>query len=319
MTKQKKALPVFLGLFLLATPSCTRVPDKIEPKIDYSVQDRYLQSLPSSFPHLTEEEKREEWGKEYRIAKGFAGELDLYRAITAFKRALYLLPKEAKERKLELQYEVILCYYIGKKYEEAIRTFENSELKFMPAEFPPKEDLLTILFDSYSQTNQTEKANQVLEYMASYYLETAAKLQLARALLDGNVASVKEFATKPGYDYLSPLLDCYGKSKKSIAKAQTLNAVLPGTGYLYLGQKQSAMTAFLLNGLFIGTSYYFFHKGNIPAGIIFTGFEAGWYFGGIYGAGEEAKFYNERIYERCATPVMNKQKLFPILSLRYAF
>ena len=53
--------------------------------------------------------------------------------------------------------------------------------------------------------------------------------------------------------------------------------------------------------------------------MIFAGFEMGWYFGGIYGAGEEAKFYNERVYEAYATPMMNQRKLFPALSLQYAF
>ena len=34
--------------------------------------------------------------------------------------------------------------------------------------------------------------------------------------------------------------------KKVIGTAQALNALMPGAGYLYLGQKQSATTAFFL-------------------------------------------------------------------------
>jgi hypothetical protein len=64
---------------------------------------------------------------------------------------------------------------------------------------------------------------------------------------------------------------------------------------------------------------YFFETGNIPAGAIFTSFEAGWYFGGIYGGGLEAKAYNERLYESLATPVLMKENLFPGLMIRYAF
>ena len=41
--------------------------------------------------------------------------------------------------------------------------------------------------------------------------------------------------------------------------------------------------------------------------------------GGIYGAGEEAKFYNERIYETGATGVLHERNLFPPLMLRHAF
>ena len=45
----------------------------------------------------------------------------------------------------------------------------------------------------------------------------------------------------------------------------------------------------------------------------------GWYFGGIYGAGEEAKFYNEKIYEKAASPYMTEEKIFPILMVKHAF
>ncbi|MBS0627485.1 MAG: tetratricopeptide repeat protein [Verrucomicrobia bacterium] len=320
MIKNKKYLRLILALGCILLPSaCTRVPEQIEPKIDYSVQDRYLLKLPSPFEPLSEEESKAEWAREYKVAMGFAHELDLYQAITAFKRAVYLLPKQEKKRKLELQYEILLCYYIGKKYPEVIQTFESSGLHFVGAEFTASHDLLTILFDSYNHIKEPEKADKILQYMEIYYPEDAQKLSLSRALLEGNLPLIEKFSTSSDFNYLSSLLTCYDTEKKSIQKAQIFNALLPGAGYLYLGQKQSAMTAFLLNGLFIGASYYFFHKGNIPAGVIFTGFESGWYFGGIYGAGEEAKFYNERMYEKCATPVMNKHQLFPILSLRYAF
>ena len=79
------------------------------------------------------------------------------------------------------------------------------------------------------------------------------------------------------------------------------------------------MTAFFLNGLFLAAAYQFFHRGNVAAGIITLSFEAGWYFGGIYGAGQEAKYYNERIYERNASAVLNDSKLFPVLMLDHAF
>ena len=109
-------------------------------------------------------------------------------------------------------------------------------------------------------------------------------------------------------------------SRKSRSqKPKTLNAFLPGAGYLYVGQKQSAMTAFLLNGLFIAAAVHFFNHKQYAAGAITLSFETGWYFGGIYGAGESAKLYNERVYERHAYSVLNQEKLFPLLMLRYGF
>ena len=45
----------------------------------------------------------------------------------------------------------------------------------------------------------------------------------------------------------------------------------------------------------------------------------GWYFGSIHGAAEEAKFYNERIYETEASKIMNDKKLFPQFMLNFSF
>ena len=90
-------------------------------------------------------------------------------------------------------------------------------------------------------------------------------------------------------------------------------------GYLYLGQKKSALSSFLFNTLFIYTSYYFFKEGNIAAGIITSCFEFGWYLGSVYGAGESAKYYNERLYEKYAAPVMAQNKHCSTFMLRYGF
>jgi len=135
--------------------------------------------------------------------------------------------------------------------------------------------------------------------------------------LKGDIKALEEKA--PSYPEVETVLKQYQLEKKSVKTAQLLNSFIPGAGYFYVGQTQYAITAFLLNGLFIWASTYFFQHGNTAAGIIFTSVEAGWYFGGIYGVGQEAKLYNERIYEKYATPMMNEHNYFPILMLQYGF
>jgi tetratricopeptide (TPR) repeat protein len=304
-----------IGLLFLC--ACHHIPDDKRPKLSHVVQDKYLKNLPSPFPPLAAHERHEDWGKEYLIALGFARELDLYQALTAFKRAEFLLSASSLSRKTEIEYEELLCYYLGKKYYEAITIFEHSSLKHVSPEFPAYKDLLIILYDCYLNHNEQEKADKVLQIIHQTDTALGSKISLSGALIQGDIPTLKKDAeTNPD---IKKLLDSYQIQKKSIAAAQTLNAFLPGAGYLYIGQKQSACTAFLLNGLFIWASVYFFERGNLAAGLITTSFEAGWYFGGIYGAGLETKFYNERMYERVAIPMMNEKKLFPILMLQHAF
>src|SRR5690606_3965994 len=111
---------------------------------------------------------------------------------------------------------------------------------------------------------------------------TGEELKVSSAIREGNLVAINEFASGFQHQsYLDDLLLCYKSNKKSVATAQVLNAIIPGAGYYYIGQKKSAMTAFLLNGLFIAAATQVFLHKHVAAGIITTGFEAGWYFGGI--------------------------------------
>lgn len=284
---------ILLCLALLT--SCYRVPDTIQPEINWTVQDRYLLALPSIFEPLSPAEKSQDWGKEYLIGKTFARQLDLYRAITAFRRAEILDPPTP--RNLEISYEILLCYYLGQRYQDLINTFTVSKLPTVPTSFPAYGDLLVILYDSYRQIDEEQKAAQVLDLIKEHNPTIYEGLKTYTLLKKGEY----------------PL----AFQKKSVAAAQWLNALIPGAGYLYIGQIQTAITALLVNGLFILAVIHSFRRRSYALAIILLSFEAGWYFGGIYGAGLEAKHYNERLYERSASELMNRNGLFPIFMLKY--
>jgi len=172
----KLLLIVLLGM----TPSCYRVPDKIEPQINYSVQDRYIKRLESAFTPLNYSESKEAWGIEYTIAQKFAQELDLYRAITAFKRAEFLLPHDHEKRLEEIQYQILLSYYLGKRYDEVLLLFNHSTLYHVKESFPAYHDLLVILYESYLETGENEKATYILRIISHYFPETGNKLHFSK-------------------------------------------------------------------------------------------------------------------------------------------
>ena len=306
-------------LTLLLLASCYRVPDRIDPHISCQLQDQYFQRLTSAFTPLTDEERGSDWGKEYIIARAFAFELDLYRAVSTFKRAQILI-FDHQNRKLEIQYDILLCFFLGKRYDEAVEAFEKSDLAHVDKTFPAYRDLLLVLYESYRELKCEEKQAKIVELLEKSFPDTSEELKVSLAIREGDLPTINAFAS--GFQspsYLDNLVDGYATQKKSVATAQWLNALMPGAGYLYIGQRKSALTAFLLNGLFITAAVEFFLHNHLAAGIITTGFEAGWYFGGIYGAGEEAKYYNERIYEKTASVVLGEYELFPILMLNHAF
>ena len=310
-----------LLLFTLLVVSCgTYVSDRIDPRLCYQVQEQHFSRLKSAFPPLDPDERAADWGKEMMIAQAFARDLDLYRAVSTYRRAEILIPEEFIARKLEIQYDIFLCYYLGKRYEEALENVERSGLEFVDKSFPAYHDLLLILYECYHESENEEREARVRELIKTTFPETDEQLRVSLALRSANLVAINEINSDLQHpSYLDQPLDNYAAEKKSVGKAQMLNALLPGAGYLYLGQKKSAFTALFLNGLFIAAAYQFFHHHHVAAGIITTSFESGWYFGGIYGAGEEAKFYNERLYEKNASRVLNNYNLFPPLMLRYAF
>ena len=121
-------IPFFLSMLIIFA-GCCRVPIEIHPQLQESVQDTYLQTLPSPSPSLTLSEQSTRWGEEYTIAQKFAQELDLYRAITAFKRAAFLLsPTASIDRRAAIQYHILLCYYLGQRYDAVIEAFTRSSL-----------------------------------------------------------------------------------------------------------------------------------------------------------------------------------------------
>ena len=117
-----------LLLSILLITGCNTAKIALNPELDYSVQDKYIQNLQPIFTSLSEEEVSQRWGQEYQIGFAFAKKLDLYQAITAFKRADILIPENNFQRKAEIQYHIINCYYLGKKYFDVIDTFEDSIL-----------------------------------------------------------------------------------------------------------------------------------------------------------------------------------------------
>lgn len=305
---------------------CTyRVPNRIEPIIQPPPHPKEIQRerricfpLPedfsrSPFPPLSEEERKEDWGKEYFIALTFAEDFDLYRAITGFKRALCLVPHQLKERKGEILYSIALAYYLGRKYQEVTYTIESTELLQVDETFPAFSDLLLILYDSYEQMGKCDHAAHVLSLIEDHNPEQGGKLTLLRIIKQADFDQLSQNTS------FEKIYRGYRKEAKSIRKAQTLNALLPGAGYWYVGMKQTAVTAFLINSLFIGAGTTFLCNKNYAAGIITLSLEGGWYFGGICGAGLAAKSYNEQLYCRFADKLTQREELFPVMMLNYSF
>lgn len=313
-----KTLAIFGSAIFLA--GCQNVNREMEPTITCPLQVERFAELPGAFPELSPEELQQEWGKECLLGNAFAEEWDLYRAITCYKRALILLPREDLNRRLQLDYAIILSYYLGNKYSEATACFEASELSQADSEFPAFSNLLVMIYDCYLLTGQEEKADCVMQAIELYSPQTSEDLRLYAAFKRGNPVEVRDLICRhPDEESLASYFSFYDRFAKSPKKAQVLNALLPGAGYYYVEQKRSALTSFIINALFTAAAYRFFQKGYPAAGAITASLEMGWYLGGINGAGIEAREFNTRLFEGVGRRVLLKNRGFPVLMFETSF
>jgi hypothetical protein len=323
---------ILLLILISFCAACARVPKHIEPVIHTPPHPKEIQrerrnflSLPSDFSvspfsPLLPEECAADWGKEYKIALCFAQDFDLYRAITGFKRALCLIPPEVMERKLELEYMVALAYFLGQKYVEAVYQIESTGLVRSDPSFAAFQDLLLILYESYGQLGKCEHAAHILKLIEENAPCQAEKLALLSAVKQADFDLLcRQAEDNSKRTYLNKIVSGYNKEAKSVRKAQILNAVFPGWGYWYVGLRQTAITAFVINSLFIGAAACFFVNDNTPAALITLSLEGGWYLGGISGAGFAAKQYNEHLYCSFADKIAQRERYFPLMMLRYTF
>jgi len=299
---------------LLVLASCYPHCAPMCPQISYDVKERDLRQLPAAFAPLSPSEQREPWAIELRVGQAFANELDFYRAITAYQRALILLPPNSA-REQQIHYSIVLAYYLAGRRCDALEAFERSPLVFVDATFPALKDLLLILYDCYQVECQPERAATVLYQLEQLDGEEAAAMRLSTSIRTFDWCGLEQTSATQ----LSCLMTDYCECKKSERRAELLAAALPGAGYWYVGQRQAAITSALLNGLFIWASYAFFRNGYIAAGIITTSLELGWYFGGIYGSASAARTYNQRLWESQSTPYMRHYRLFVPLRLSFRF
>lgn len=305
---------------LLFCASCQRMKADFEPTITYIPTDSYIAKMPSAFPKITKEEASQEWSKELRLGLGFVEEMDLYRAITCFKRAQFQIPSSTVARRQQIDFCIMQAYYLGFKHKEALDVFSSRNLIEVPVDFPAFNELQIMLHDCFSKNNEPEKAALIRGNLVKTNLDLADALLLSEVMIEGDLCSLENLIpTSRKRNALCGFLNDYYSQAKSVRKAQILNALLPGAGYAYVGQTKSAITSFVINALFIAAAYQFFHKGYIAAGLITSSLEFGWYYGGINGAGLAALRYNERLYECKAKDFMIQERLFPILMFDYAF
>jgi hypothetical protein len=243
---------------------------------------------------------------------GFADALfndgDYFRAITEYKRFLFLYPTDTRAGRVQLQ--VGLSYQRGQQWDEARQTFESiaqqhsdpaikaqaaylvGETSFLQGRYVQAITDLRPVAELYGQTPVGERARYLLGW---------SQLR-ARQWPEASQTFATIGTTSPLFPSSRALADAAREGenlpRKSPALAGLMSAIIPGTGHFYTGRFRDGTIALLLNGAFLAAGIEAVSAGNeAAAGILFF-FEAAWYSGAIYGAVNAAQKYNRDLEER---------------------
>ncbi len=239
------------------------------------------------------------------LADAFLAEGEYYRAITEYKKFLFLFPDSGKAD--SALFGVGTAYYRGGEYEPAARTFAAVREKHgKGAHAAP-----SAYFEGVSlwKLGRFDRAGAALDRVASLdpASEYAPLSLIGISLLSydakdipGCLQGLERFLSAYPRDAraerVRETLDLLGRNRelprKSPALAGAMSAVVPGSGYLYAGRYGDGLVAFVVNGLFIAGTVAAIHQENYAVAAIVGGIGVPFYIGNIYGSANAATKWN---------------------------
>ena len=223
-------------------------------------------------------------------------------ALLEIERLLYF-NKKAAINNANIYVNKLKCYEGLKEYDKGVIQYELS----FPTSIKQDYNVLFTVAHLYDKMQNYEQAISKYEEATELMLNTntiSPYCELAilyarrgdwdkaidsfnkKYLIDGNQISFQSS--------IQIIENMKGQKQKYPTIAMVLS-VVPGLGYLYTKQPQSAIAAFLINGALAYAGYTSFKNKNYGLGGILSVLNLSFYFGNIYGAGNSAIRYNDSI------------------------
>jgi putative membrane protein insertion efficiency factor len=244
----------------------------------------------------------------YHFAEWLKKRSDYGPAIIEYLRLEYYHPLSSYLS--DARKSVCQCYYFLGSYKEAIECGERLVHLAMPLQ--DKSDILLVMGASHFRGGNYHKAIEtfgtILRGGCPNDSENCAKALILQGLSNAYMRNWKDaerhfLKVSDRSKYKRQAQHCahlcgaiYSSKRRSSTLAGTL-AIIPGLGYLYDGYPRTALSAFIINGVFIWGTVEAFRENHDGLGTSLGVIGFGWYAGNIYGSVTSARRSNEK-YER---------------------
>jgi tetratricopeptide (TPR) repeat protein len=237
----------------------------------------------------------------FEFARSLQENHDYARAITEYQRHLSYYPDS--DYRPVVERNLLRCYYEAGQYRQAIGYGESvlgnashpesDEIRFYvgAASFKRTDYVKAeFYFGELGRENgpSRDKAQMAQGLTLAYELEWEKSWRLFEQIDDTSAYSIKALGcarlAREGANlkYKDPTL-------------AGVAAIIPGLGYLYAGYPKTALSAFVVNALFIWGTYEAFRNDLPGLGATLAVFGIGWYSGNIYGSVTSAKRRNMKM------------------------
>lgn len=229
---------------------------------------------------------------------------EYYRAITELKRFSLLFPADprqpAAQMLLGFAYEALgddasaIDYFRRLQQTEddsdfnRLALFKLGEMRLQQRQYQQATQLFQRFLSQFPHGALTARSTYLLGVTHALEGKAPAAKRLLMSLSPGGPWADRARAVRDALDVAGP------RPSKSPRVAGILAGMLPGAGHLYLGKPRHAITALLLNGLFLAGATFAFLEGLEATGVILLYFETGWYLGNINSAKAGAREFNRR-------------------------
>ena len=240
-----------------------------------------------------------------KLGDSFMAEREYYRAITEYKKFLFLFPGSSLAD--SVQFKMGMAYYKGDEFETAARIFVSVGERYPDSRYAPSAGYHAGL--CYWRLNRLDEAAEAFTSVATRY---PASGDAPRALLETSLVAFDRKDLSASRQWLERFLATYPQDqqaekvrealtlldrdrelpRKSTLVAGLLSAVAPGAGHLYAEHYGDGITSFFLNGLLIAGTVVAIQQENYAVAGVVGVIGLPFYVGNIYGAANAANKWN---------------------------
>jgi len=237
----------------------------------------------------------------FLFARLLANVGDFDRAITEYLRFLAYYPGSSHRSEAELA--LVRCYYDAGQFTTAVAYGEHA-LTEDPSDQTMPAMMFTIGLAAF-RSGDYARAHEYFERVSGAGGDIGERAVMAQGLTyayryDWQHGEATFSSVSDGSDFAAQARYCarlcrdgqrLGRKNPSLAGVL---AIVPGLGYLYDGYYQTALSALIVNGLFMWGTYEAFDQDHPGLGVTLAVFGFGWYSGNIYGSITSARRRNEK-------------------------